>query len=91
MVHNYIQSSLIHCPFDESFHMKGLTLHVEKNNSQFNPEFDYDENGEPVPLNIQIKRIDAIYNPEYERIKQTYKLPIFFKSLPVRSNEITHF
>ena len=30
MVNNYIKSSLIHCFADDTFEMKGVTLHVEK-------------------------------------------------------------
>lgn len=52
MVNNQIKSSLIHCHADDVFHMKGLSFHVEKQNSQFNPEVDYDDEGEPVPIDI---------------------------------------
>ena len=46
-----------------------------------------DETGETYPYNIQIKKIDAIFNPEYEKIMQSgfYRIPIFFKSLPKRN------
>ena len=48
------------------FEMKGVTIHVEKQYKDFNPREDLDENGDPIPINLQVKRIDAIYNPEYE-------------------------
>jgi hypothetical protein len=28
-----------------------------------------------------IKRIDAIHNPEYNRLLTVYKLPVFFKTV----------
>ena len=52
MVNSQIKSSLIHCFANESFHMKGLSFHVEKQYSQFNPDVDYDDEGEPRPINI---------------------------------------
>ena len=81
---------MIHCFADDTFSMKGITFHCEKQNSQFNPEIDLDAEGEPVSINFQIKKIDAIYNPEYEDLVRRYRLPVFFKSLPVRSEELTY-
>ena len=66
MVNNFVKSSLIHCYADDLFEMKGVTIHVEKQYKDFNPREDLDENGDPIPINLQVKRIDAIYNPEYE-------------------------
>jgi len=91
MVNNFIQSSLVHSHVDDNFNMKGLTFHLEKQNAQFDPEKDYDENGEAKPINIQIKRIDVVYNPEYEAIRDSYRLPIFFKSLSDRNNGATYW
>ena len=68
MVNNYIQSSMIGPPVEDVFMMKALSFHVEKQNSQFDPERDIDEYGDPHPLDFQIKRIDVIYNPEYEKL-----------------------
>ena len=66
--------------------MKGLTFHIEKLNSQFDASKDLDEMGDTHPIDIQIKKIDAIYNPEYEKLMEggEYQIPIFFKSLPRR-------
>ena len=89
MVNNYIQSSLVHSHVDDTFSMKGLTLHMEKQNSQFSQERDCDENGEVLPISVQIKKIDVIYNPEYEELKEDYRLPIFFKSLSDRNKGAT--
>ena len=68
MVNNLIKSSLVHCHATDTFHMKGLTFNLEKQNAAFDPNVDFDENGDPRPINIQIKRIDAIFNPEFERM-----------------------
>ena len=88
MVNSKIQSSLVPCPYTDNFSMKGLTLHIEKQNSQFDSLKDLDETGETLPINIQIKSIDAIFNPEYEKLMmgKEYKLPIFFKSLKSRDD-----
>ena len=52
MVNNYIKSSLIHCFADDTFTMKGITFHLEKPNSQFDPEIDLDLDGEPKAINF---------------------------------------
>ena len=90
MVNNMIKSSLIQCHATDTFHMKGLMFTLEKQNSLFDPKVDLDENGNPKPINIQIKRIDAIFNPEFEKLQETYRLPIFFKSLAERSDKATY-
>ncbi len=33
-------------------------------------------------MKFDIQRIDAIYNPKYEKIVNVYKHPVFFKSTP---------
>ena len=43
-----------------------------------------------MAVDFQIKRIDVIYNPEYDQLTNYYRLPIFFKSLPVRSQDVTY-
>ena len=89
MVNSKIQSALVPCPYPDNFYMKGLTFHLEKQNSQFDSEKDLDVTGETLPINVQIKRIDVIYNPEYEKLMEgdEYKIPIFFKSLPKRDHK----
>ena len=52
MVNNYIKSSLIHCHADDNFLCRGVTFHVEKTHSQFDPNKDLDENGDPVPISF---------------------------------------
>ena len=52
MVNSKIQSSLVPCPYPDNFQMKGLTFHLDKQNSQFDPKKDLDEMGEIHPLNI---------------------------------------
>ena len=43
MVNNHIKSSLIHCHAEDNFNMKGVAFHVEKQNSDFDPEKDLDK------------------------------------------------
>lgn len=52
MVNNYIKSSLIHCHAEDNFTMKGVAFHIEKQNSDFDPEKDLDENGDARPINF---------------------------------------
>ena len=33
-------------------------------------------------VHIDLKSIDMIYNPEFDKITKSYKIPIFFKSKP---------
>ena len=68
MVNNRIRSSLIHSHAEDTFEIKGVTINLEKQYTQIDPENDFDDLGEPIPINIQIKRIDVIYNPEYPQL-----------------------
>ena len=91
MVNNRIKSSLVHSHAADTFEIKGLTFHLEKQYSQLDPEKDFDDTGEPISINIQIKRIDVIYNPEYVELVSHYKLPVFFKSLLQRHPDVTYW
>ena len=91
MVNNRVKSSLIHAFSEDTFDIKGITFHLEKQYTQLDPENDFDDTGEPIPINIQIKRIDVIYNPEYEKLITRYRLPVFFKSLPERHPDVTYW
>ena len=76
MVHNLIKSKMVQAQPGNDFKVKGLTVTSESTDT-------------PPTFPIQIKKIDIIHNPEFDKIITQYKLPIFFKSLPSRST--THF
>lgn len=57
----------------EDFATKGITFTVE---STF-------ETPPKEEIQMDVQKIDAFYNPEYDKIvEQAYKHPVFFKSLP---------
>ena len=62
------------------FRCMGLTVGIEsdKEHEEYNPYGDNEQ--KPFPVHIDIKSIDAIWNPEYENLIQEYQIPIFFKS-----------
>ena len=52
MVNSQIKSSFIHAPSTDDFHIKGLTFSIEKQNAQFDPNVDLNDEGEPRPIDI---------------------------------------
>ena len=96
MVHDSIENDLIKNSTDDDFDCRGITFSVETsvlpgkdNTSKAQPEeLDLETiiklAKEKQSLTIQIKKIDMIFNPEYERLSKVYKLPVFFKSLSGR-------
>lgn len=68
-----IKSKIVNPQFaDDNFKAKGLTFSVESTH----------ESKESDPISIDIQRIDAIYNPEFESIMNVYRNPVMFKSAP---------
>ena len=51
------------------FSTKGLAFFLES-----------DKESKDEGVHIDLQSIDVIYNPEYDKIVQSYKIPIFFKS-----------
>ena len=67
-----IRSKIVTPQFaDDNFTAKGLTFSVESTHETKDESMQFD-----------IQRIDAIYNPEFEKIMQVYKHPVLFKSTP---------
>ena len=58
--------------YDDNFKAKGLTFSIESTH----------ETKDSEPISIDIQRIDAINNPEYENIMNVYRHPVMFKSAP---------
>lgn len=58
---------MMKCQADAHFHIKGITLVSESKKDQVR-EAVHD-----------IKKIDVIYNSEFEKLKTIYNLPVFFK------------
>jgi hypothetical protein len=68
-----IKSKVVNPQFaDDNFKAKGLTFAVESTH----------ETKDGQPINIDIQRIDAIYNPEFDNIIDVYRHPVMFKSAP---------
>lgn len=68
-----IKSKIVNPQFaDDNFKAKGLTFSVESTH----------ESKENEPITIDIQRIDAIYNPEFDSIMNVYRHPVMFKSAP---------
>lgn len=70
MMNDKVRAKLVQAQVYDNFNTKGLTLTIESTH----------ETKDPVVL--EIKKIDVIFNPEYEVLTKSYKLPVFFKSLP---------
>ena len=69
-----IRSKVVQPSFaDDNFKTKGYTFSVESTHAT--------RDGEPN-MRFDIQKIDAIFNPEYEKIVEGYKHPVFFKSVP---------
>lgn len=63
--------------------MKGITFSLQKNDLAKTQaaEEEVDDSIETV----RIKKIDVIYNYEYEELSTKYTLPVFFRSTPSRN------
>ena len=65
-----VKSKLVNPPVGDDFNCKGITLVAESN-------YEFKE-----PMTFDIRKIDAIYNPEFDQVMGHYRLPVFFKSRP---------
>ena len=72
-----IKSKLIPPMIDEDFRTKGLTFTVESTHET--------QKGTP-DLEFDVLKIDIINNPEYEKVTEFYRHPVFFKSAPYGMN-----
>ena len=81
MMHNRIHR-ITRAPLTDNFEMKGITLFMQKHElSKTQEEGDLDDSLET----LRIKKIDVIYNAEYNKLSERYTLPVFFKSTADRS------
>lgn len=68
MFNDKVQNKLITPHSGDDFVTKGLTFVIEnKLETQ-------------TPVTFYIAKIDAIYNPEYDKLMNSYKLPVYMKS-----------
>jgi hypothetical protein len=67
--HDMVLSKVLNPQMDDLFITNGINFSVES---------DKETSGEPIFLDIQ--SIDIINNPDFDKIKKSYKLPVFFKS-----------
>ena len=51
----------------------GCVFKVESTTESEEPEGEF-------PLSVDLQKVDLIYNPEYDKIADLYKIPVFFKS-----------
>jgi hypothetical protein len=71
-----IKSKIVTPQFaDDNFRAKGLTFSVESTHETKEESMSFD-----------IQKIDAIYNPEYDKLMSVYKHPVLFKSTPYGMN-----
>ena len=70
MMHDKVRAKLVNPLISDDFEAKGLTFTVESNHET------------KTNLKVDIQKIDAIYNPECDMIAETYRAPVFFKSIP---------
>ena len=64
MHHDAITSKVVNPPMEDEFNITVLTVSVESD-KEVTPEDD-------PPVEIDLKSVDIIYNPEYEKIKNSY-------------------
>ena len=98
MVHDTITSELVANATDNTFECRNITFSLETSPLPGKDESQAEEKRhqnldlatrlklakESKLHKLQIKKIDMIYNPEYDLLTKYYRLPVFFKSLPSR-------
>lgn len=55
---------------EDEFKIRAISIAIEGN-------YDFKDF-----LTFDFSKIDLIYNPEYDEMRELYKLPVMFKSLP---------
>ena len=65
-------SNLLNPVIDDHFDTAGLVFVTESDKAKTSPE-------DAVSAEFQIKSIDLIYDPLFDKVEEFYKLPVFFK------------
>lgn len=72
-------SQLLHPNIDDHFVLYGMTFTLESDKEHPPQEVEGDEQTN-FPVHADIKSVDIIYNPEYDKLQSVYRIPVFFKS-----------
>ena len=68
--HDLVLSKVLNPSNQDYFQARGLTFSIESDRETVKDEI----------IDFDIQSVDIIHNPEYDRLLESYKIPIFFKS-----------
>ena len=66
-------ANILNPVLDDSFDCAGLVFLTESDKMKTSPE-------DPISAEFEIKSIDLIYDPSFDKVEQFYRIPVFFKA-----------